>query len=74
MAIGMSFTLGYYIRTISERLKRAEQGIRDYLDKKTPKPKVEEPTSSFIDMDDPAYRVKYEHEQMLKKLNPKDDE
>lgn len=58
--------LAYISREIVERLKAVETYIKTKVEKKS-EPK--DNTSTFIDPDDIAGRTKYEHEQMLKKLN-----
>jgi hypothetical protein len=69
VSVAVSFCLGYLLRTIVDRLKKLEKALMAHLEKRTIKP-VEEPKSSFIDMEDPAQRIKWEHEENLRRLNP----
>lgn len=62
-----TFFAGYYYRDLKKRVERLEQVVKAKVDK----PVVpEEPKSTLIDPDDPVQTAVYEHEQMMKKLNP----
>lgn len=73
ISYGMGFILGFYIRTLANRIKNIQLIAQTLIQKKKDNTEVESP-SAFIDMDDPLYRAKYEHEQMMKKLNPGNEE
>lgn len=60
-----SFVIGYWFYDLSKTVKDLSKVTWDRL-----QPKSEEPQSVFIDPDDLARRVKYEHEEMMKELNP----
>lgn len=61
--------LGYHWRELNERLKTVEAFVKlKVIEKK----KVEE-SSTFIDPEDIVQRAKFEHSELLKKLNPDDN-
>lgn len=66
------FFLGFYIRTIVNKIKQVRleiEALTTQLAHRKKKDK-EEPTSSFLDMEDAQSVIEWEHKEMLKKLNP----
>lgn len=75
----VAFIFGFYIRSIVNRTKQARleiEALATQLAHRKVKEKEAEPVSSFIDMEDAEQLIKWEHEQIMKKLNPEtyDDE
>lgn len=68
----VSSLFGFYLRTLSDRTKKLFQAIEVLAEqvKKKKEPQQTESPSSFIDMEDPAEVLRWEHEQALKQLNP----
>lgn len=62
------FLGGYFSREIYERLKTVELFVKKKVEKI--KKEEEQETSSFLDPDDVAARLRWEHEQKMKVLNP----
>lgn len=65
-AIAM-FLLGYHYRTIVDAVRALPKAIDSKVDKE---PVTEEPKSELIDPTDEVQTAKYEHDQLMKKLNP----
>lgn len=63
-----AYWLGYFIRGLTKRIEQLEKTIKNKADKQ---PEVEEPTSTVIDPYDEVQTAVFEHEQLMKKLNPK---
>lgn len=63
-----TFFVGYHYR----ELKVALASLRVSLEKKKDVPTQNEGKSVFIDPLDPIQQAKYEHERMMKELNPND--
>lgn len=71
----LSFLLGFLIRSIVDRMRRAETAIAELVKTSIKKKTVEpEKKSLFIDPDDPVQLARYEHEQLLHQLNPMDED
>lgn len=65
----VSFMLGFYIRTIVNKLRTLEQGLEELAKQKLGK-QEELPKSSFIDPTDPATIARLEHDEKIHLLNP----
>lgn len=63
-----AYLLGYHIADIRKRIADLASIIKSKVDKEP----IEEPKSEIIDPDDPVKEAMWEHEQMLKRLNPDD--
>lgn len=61
------YMLGYHMRGLTKRIDQLEEVIKSKVDKK---PLPEEPQSMVIDPLDPVQEAQWEHQQMMKKLNP----
>jgi hypothetical protein len=67
LSLYAAFYLGSRLGDITRELK----AIQRLLAEKTSKPKpVEVPKSTLIDPDDPVQTAQFEHEQLMKRLNP----
>lgn len=69
LCLSLSFIFGFYIRSMANKVKQLQQ---NYAKRDKKKREDDEPKSVFIDPDDVASRVQYEHREMLKKLNPEE--
>lgn len=65
ISIVASFYLGYKFGDLTKKVEAVQEILKEKIDK----PK-EEPNSQLIDVLDPVQSARYEHEQMLKKMNP----
>lgn len=76
VVIVLAYVLGYYNRSMADRLKRLEVNIKERL--KSSPPEVEQnPVITMIDADDPIMRAKYERDEQYRRMNPhlfKDDD
>lgn len=61
------FFLGYYLRGLKKRLEYIEEVLKSKADKKL---EEAEPVSQLIDPTDEVQNAIWEHDQMMKKLNP----
>ncbi len=62
-----AFYLGYQCKIILKRVETLEEVVKIKVDK----PKISDlPQSEFIDPYDEVQTAQFEHQQMLKKLNP----
>lgn len=61
------FLLGRYIGNITKRIVVLEEVVKTKVSKQ---PVVEEPTSTVIDPLDEVQTALYEHDQLMKRLNP----
>lgn len=68
-SLGLVFQLGYFTRTIINRIATIEKGLRELARQKLTKEK-EKPKSSFIDPTDPVMIARLEHDEKLRLLNP----
>lgn len=64
-----AFFLGYFLRGLTKKIAQLEQAIAQKVDKKPEEPEPE-PVSELIDPTDPIANAKWEHDQLMKKLNP----
>lgn len=73
LSLVVIFFLGFYLRTISDRIKKLAttlDALTEQLAKKKQKEEEQKPTSSFIDLEDAGEIIRWEHEQAMKRLNP----
>jgi len=66
----LSLIVVYYLGYKQGDLVKKVRSIEETIKKKIDKPIEEEPTSDFIDPFDEVSEAKYQHEVMMKKLNP----
>lgn len=62
-----SFYLGKYLRKLEKKIEVLEKKIETKVSKKS---EVAEPSSEVIDILDPVKEAMYEHDQLMKRLNP----
>lgn len=70
----MGFFVGFYLQKLRQAVDAVNGKLKELF---TDEPATIEETSTLIDMDDPAERAAWEHEQQMRKLNPglyEDDE
>lgn len=68
LSVIASLWLGFYLRSLSDRIKVVELLTHNVVYEKKKEP--EESQSILIDLDDPVKEARWEHEQLMKKLNP----
>lgn len=62
-----TFWLGYGIRSLKHKIEVLEQRV----DTKVNKPvKLEEPGSEILDPDDPIMQARWQHEELMRRINP----
>ena len=61
-----TFLLGYHYRDLTKKVEHLEKVVKSKEDRKV----VEEAKSQLIDPSDEIQNAIYEHERMMKKLNP----
>ncbi len=67
------FILGFYIRGLNDRLKKLGKQLDDKLHEEHPAKRdiiSEIPKSDILDPLDEVAEARYQHELMMKKLNP----
>ena len=62
-----SFYLGHYLKGLAKKIAVVEEAVKMKIDKP---PVVEDPPSTLIDPLDPVQEAIYEHEQLMKRMNP----
>lgn len=60
-----AFTLGFFFRTLWDKVKRLESNIETRVKSKEP-----EPESTFLDPDDIVQVARFEQEEIRRQLNP----
>lgn len=60
------FWLGYKLGDIAKQVKAVEEAVKQKVDKP-----AEAPTSEVIDPYDEVQTAIYEHDQLMKKMNPR---
>lgn len=67
LSVMAGFMLGYYFRKLTVKIEELEEVVKAKVDK----PEViEDPPSTLIDPLDPVKEAMWEHDQLMKKLNP----
>ncbi len=61
----ISFFMGYHISRFNKRIEVLEKTLKQKVDKKP-----DDPVSEVIDPYDDIQTAKYEHDKLMKKLNP----
>lgn len=64
-SITLGYIIGYNFRDLKDQAKKVVEKVKDI-----PSQPVEEIKSQLYDPDDPAQRIKWEHEEQMRKLNP----
>ena len=67
LSVVMSFYAGYKLRDLTKKIEVLQEVVKEKIDK--PK-EPEEPKSQVIDPLDPVQTAMYEHELLMKRLNP----
>lgn len=67
VSLAAVFFLGYYLRGLKKQLENIEEVLKSKADKKQ---QESEPVSQLIDPTDEVQNAIWEHDQMMKKLNP----
>lgn len=62
-----AFWLGYRFQLLTKEVGVLQDAVKAKVDKK---PKPEEPQSTLIDLTDQVKEAQWEHDQMIKRLNP----
>lgn len=65
-SLALAFLGGYYSKVVVRKVEHLEETIKSKADK----PTVEESKSQIIDPYDEVQTAIYEHEKMMKRLNP----
>lgn len=66
LSLVTTYFVGYRQGEITKKIKTIEESVKQKINK----PPEEEPKSDFIDPTDEVAEAIYEHEQMMKKMNP----
>lgn len=66
LSLVVAALVGYHFKRVEKKVEQLEAAVKLKVDK----PVVEEPKSMVIDPDDEIQTALYEHEQMMKRLNP----
>ncbi len=72
LSIMGAFYLGYMLSSIRQKLDDMKMVFQEQAEKK--KPIEVEPPSSLIDVLDPIQTARYEHEKMMREMNPTDEQ
>lgn len=67
ITVAGAYFLGYYLHRMKQRIEILEETVKMKIDKK---PVVKEPESSLLDPLDEIEEAKWQHAQLMKKLNP----
>lgn len=68
VSLGFAYLLGSKLRDITKKIVELEEVVKSKVDKKPEEP---ESVSEIIDPTDEVQEAIYEHEQLMKRLNPK---
>lgn len=67
LSLVAAFGLGYKLRDITSKIEVVQTLLKEKVDKQPDEP---EPISNLIDPTDEVQTAIYEHDQLMKKLNP----
>lgn len=68
ISVIVAYLLGNKLRDITKHIAELEEVVKSKVDKQPEEP---EPVSKIIDPTDEVQEAIYEHEQLMKRLNPK---
>lgn len=62
-----TFFLGYHFRGLTKKIEQLEEVVKHKVDRHS---ESDQPKSTFIDLTDPVQEAQWQHDQLMKKLNP----